>query len=180
MCSVAGSVIVGAVTTDMETLQVRCAIRQSLIWTFCAPTRRSRGDRTRILLTVVAVAALCVVWSAAAHAQRAVRVGVSGRAVNQSGQTGYSYTRYVPRDVAESAYADSANGFPAGAIGAVTGAVLGGVLGYRWEMALCEKPAAQCTGKQGAVGGAVVGAVVGFAIDWGFRGLHDRYRHDIR
>ncbi len=126
----------------------------------------------RCLLSTVCLL-LSVAWSTRSDAQWPSHAGISAARA----RTGSPASRRVlSRGVADSARVDSASGVPRGAIGAVVGAVLGGVLGRRWELGLCDAPAAQCTGTHGAIGGALVGAALGFGVDWGLSGLRDSPR----
>lgn len=120
---------------------------------------------------VTACMLLLVAWSTRSDAQWARPAAVSDAAVHRGSPT-FMHGSHASRDAVDSRGPDSADGVPRGAIGAVVGGVIGGLLGYRWELGLCEKPAAQCTGTRGAIGGAVIGAAVGWVLDWAISGPH--------
>ncbi len=133
-------------------------------------------ERSFVLLRKSTLLTVCVLISVTssrrADAQWTERAGVSNASARH-GRIDYANAGYLSREVAGAVGVDSAGGTPRGAIGAVIGAALGSLLGYRWEMGLCENAAGQCTGKHGAIGGAVVGAVVGFVLDWAISGLRE-------
>lgn len=128
--------------------------------------------RARKTASLTACMLILLAWSTRSDAQRISRAGISDSAARRRPLV-YVQPDHLSRDAVDSIRVASADGTPRGAIGAAFGAVVGGILGYRWYRGLCEAPASECTGKPGAIGGAVVGAAVGFVLGWAISGLHD-------
>ena len=107
-----------------------------------------------------------------ARAQRSTPAGVSIASASHA-EWHQTAILHVGGTRVSATRADSSGGLQPGVLGAIVGASVGGFLGYKWELGLCEVPASQCRGTAGAIGGVVIGAAVGFVLDWGLRGLRD-------
>ncbi len=107
-----------------------------------------------------------------ARAQRSMPVAVSSEFVSHAERDQIDILR-GERTRLSATPADSSDGLQPGVLGAIVGGSVGGFLGYKWELGLCEVPASQCRGPAGAIGGVVIGAAVGFVLDGGLPGLRD-------
>ena len=119
---------------------------------------------TRITAIASAVIVL-VAMPGISRAQRAQVVGVARRAaptampqalrVTSTGVVGNDTTQATPSDTPHW-------------VGATIGAVLGGLVGYKWYGGLC-KGENGCSGRPGAVGGVVIGGITGYLLGGVFK-----------